>query len=83
MSKKTEEVVNGAHVDETPKSSPINELKKNGSITLTANSREELFEKFESLKASAKDVTLMTGAVGQVRGINEFKLLLEISKESK
>ena len=80
MSKKNEEVVNGSPVDETPKSSPIDELLKNGSITLTANSREELFEKFEELKASAKDVTLMTGAVGQVRCINEFKLLVEIFK---
>ena len=41
------------------------ELQKNGATTLTAKTREELFDKFDELKASAKDVPLMTGAVGR------------------
>ena len=47
------------------KGTSIDELKKNGSITLNAPTRDELTAKFNDLKASAKDVTLMTGAVGQ------------------
>ena len=47
------------------KGASIDELKKNGSITLNAHTRDELTAKFNDLKASAKDVTLMTGAVGQ------------------
>ena len=41
------------------------EFQKNGKAILTANTREELFAKFNELKASAKDVTLSTGAIGQ------------------
>jgi hypothetical protein len=41
------------------------ELLKNGQTILTAKTREELFAKFNELKASAKDVPLMTGAVGR------------------
>lgn len=47
------------------KETSIDELKKNGSITLNAPTRDELTAKFNDLKASAKDVTLMTGAVGK------------------
>ena len=58
-----------SEVDEQPKpavkGTSIDELKKNGSITLNATTRDELTAKFNDLKASAKDVTLMTGAVGQ------------------
>lgn len=41
------------------------DLLKNGQTTLTAKTREELFAKFNELKASAKDVPLSTGAVGR------------------
>jgi hypothetical protein len=59
--------------NQTPKSeqaeakgNPIADaLLLDGATVLTAPSREELFAKFDELKASAKDVPLMTGAVGR------------------
>jgi hypothetical protein len=41
------------------------DLLKNGQTILTAKTREELFAKFNELKASDKDVPLSTGAVGR------------------
>ena len=44
---------------------PSDELMKNEQTILTAKTREELFAKFDELKASIKDVNLSTGAVGR------------------
>lgn len=44
---------------------PIDELKANGKLTLTANSREELFAKYGELQADADGMTLSCGCVGQ------------------
>ena len=41
------------------------ELMKNEQTILTSKTREELFAKFDELKASIKDVNLSTGAVGR------------------
>lgn len=57
----------------------LDELLKNGTTTLTANSRDELFAMFNELKASAKDVTLSTGAVGR-SDTGTFILRIDIVK---
>lgn len=44
---------------------PIDELKAKGSLTLTANSREELFAKYSELQTGADGVKLSCGCVGQ------------------
>ena len=44
---------------------PIDELKANGKLTLTAKSREELFTKYGELQADADGVKLSCGCVGQ------------------
>ena len=44
---------------------PIDELKAKGSLTLTANSREELFTMYGELQADADGMTLSCGCVGQ------------------
>lgn len=62
------------------KETSIDELKKNGSITLNAPTRDELTAKFNDLKASAKDVTLMTGAVGQ-KDNSTFIMQVDIIKD--
>ena len=62
------------------KGTSIDELKKNGSITLNAPTRDELTAKFNDLKASAKDVTLMTGAVGQ-KDDGTFIMQVDIIKD--
>ena len=54
-------------------------LMKNGETILTANSREELFAKFDELKASTKDVPLSTGAVGR-KDDGNFILQIKIVK---
>lgn len=73
-----------SEVKEQPKPAvngiPIDELKKNGSITLNAPTRDELAAKFNDLKASAKDVTLMTGAVGQ-KDDSTFIMQVDIIKD--
>ena len=58
--------------NQTPKSeqaeasNPVADaLLLDGATVLTAPSREELFAKFNEIKASVKDVPLMTGAVGR------------------
>lgn len=57
----------------------IDELKQNGTINLTASTREELIAKFEELKASAKDVTLMTGAVGRSKDNTTYSLQVDVA----
>jgi hypothetical protein len=44
---------------------PIDELKAKGTLTLTANSREELFAKYGELQADADGIELSCGCVGQ------------------
>ena len=44
---------------------PIDELKAKGSLTLTANSREELFTMYGELQADADGMKLSCGCVGQ------------------
>ena len=55
------------------------ELLKKGQTILAAKNREELFAKFDELKASAKDVPLMTGAVGR-KDDGNFILQVNIAK---
>lgn len=54
------------------------ELLKNGSITLQADSREELMAKFDELKASIKDVTLAAGCVGRSKDDGNYALRIDI-----
>ena len=56
------------------------ELLKNGSITLHAESREALMTTFEELKASIKDVTLAAGCVGRSKDDGAFALRIDIVK---
>lgn len=44
---------------------PIDELKAKGTLTLSANSREELFAKYGELKSDADGMKLSCGCVGQ------------------
>lgn len=53
--------------------------KLNSPTILTGNTREEVAQKFEELKASAKDATLMAGAVGQ-KNDGTFELRIDIVK---
>ena len=66
MGKKNQTTESEQQNEQPVKGNPIaDKLLKNGATTLTAKNREELFAKFNELKASAKDVPLMTGAVGR------------------
>ena len=66
MSKTKDAVVEQQNEQKTAAGKTIaDELLKKGQTILTAKNREELFAKFDELKASAKDVPLMTGAVGR------------------
>ena len=56
------------------------ELLKNGSITLQADSREALMTTFDELKASIKDVTLAAGCVGRSKDDGTFALRIDIVK---
>lgn len=44
---------------------PIDELQAKGTLTLTANSREELFIMYGELQADADGMKLSCGCVGQ------------------
>lgn len=74
--------------DQVPKSEQA-EVKDNpiadallldGATVLTANSREELFAKFNEIKASVKDVNLSTGAVGRSRDDGTYSLQINVVK---
>lgn len=52
---------------------------KNGTTILNAPSREELFAKFNELKASSEGATLMTGCVGE-NPDGTFSLMVNINK---
>ena len=75
--------------NQTPKSeqaevkgNPIADaLLLDGATVLTANSREELFAKFNEIKASVKDVPLTTGAVGRSRDDGTYCLQINIVKQ--
>ena len=56
------------------------ELLKNGSITLQADSREALMTTFDELKASLADVTLVAGCVGRSKDDGCFALRIDIVK---
>ena len=73
--------------NQTPKSeqaeasNPVADaLLLDGATVLTAPSREELFAKFNEIKASVKDVPLMTGAVGRSRDDGTYSLQINIVK---
>jgi len=50
-----------------------------GTVILTGKSREEVSVKFDELKASAKDATLMAGAVGRRSDDGTFELRIDIA----
>lgn len=56
-------------------------LLLDGATVLTAPSREELFAKFNEIKASVKDVPLATGAVGRSRDDGTYSLQINIVKQ--
>lgn len=49
---------------------PIDELKAKGTLTLTADSREELFTKYGELQADADGAKLSCGCVAQTANGN-------------
>ena len=51
----------------------------NGPVILSGASREEVAQKFETLKASAKGFTLMAGAVGR-KADGTFELRIDFIK---
>ena len=64
------------------KGNPIADaLLLDGATVLTAPSREELFAKFNEIKASVKDVPLTTGAVGRSRDDGTYCLQINIVKQ--
>lgn len=65
---------------ETPtKQSPeLAELTLNGTVTLTAPTREELAAKFDALKAESEGIALMAGAVGRSRDDGTYNLQVDI-----
>ena len=66
--------------DENQQPSLIDELMEKGTIIIKADSREEIAAQFDELKASAKDVTLSTGAVGRSREDGSFSLQIDVIK---
>lgn len=59
---------------------PIDELKAKGTLTLTANSREELFTKYGELQADADGMKLSCGCVGQTANGNFVMNVLIINE---
>lgn len=57
---------------------PIDELKAKGTLTLTANSREELFTKYGELQADADGMKLSCGCVGQTADGNFVMIVTTI-----
>ena len=81
MSKTKDAVVEQQNEQKAAAGNPVaDELLLNGQTVLTAPSREELFAKFEEIKASVKDVPLMTGAVGRSRDGGTYVLQINIAK---
>ena len=78
MSKKNKEVVNEP-VDQTQPESKqpafLEELLKNGTVIITAKTREELAEIVNDIPAECKYVV---GAVGQSRENNEYSMRIDI-----
>jgi hypothetical protein len=76
MSKKATETVVSDSVADTQKPSYIEELLKNGTVILTASSREELAEMVDDIPA---DVRYAAGAVGFNPETGDFSLRLDIN----
>jgi hypothetical protein len=57
---------------------PIDELKAKGTLTLSANSREELFAKYGELQTDAYGMELSCGCVGQTANGN-FVMIVTIN----
>ena len=82
MSKTKDAVVEQQNEQKAAAGNPIADaLLLDGATVLTAPSREELFVKFDEIKASVKDVPLMTGAVGRSRDDGTYSLLINIVKQ--
>ena len=56
------------------------ELLANGTITLQAETREELMATFNELKASLEDVTLAAGCVGRSKDDGNYAIRIDIVK---
>ena len=76
MDKKTTETVTSDSVADTQQPSYVEELLKNGTAILTANSREELTEMVNDIPA---DCSYMAGAVGFNPETSVFSLRLDIT----
>ena len=81
MSKTKDAVVEQQNEQKAAAGNPVADaLLLDGATVLTAKTREELFAKFNEIKASVKDVPLMTGAVGRSRDDGTFSLQVNIVK---
>ena len=82
MSKNNKEVVNDP-VDQTQPESKqpafLEELLKNGTVIITAKTREELAEIVNDIPAECK---YAVGAVGQSRENNEYSMRIDIVHNS-
>ena len=76
MGKKTTETVTSDSVADTQQSSYVEELLKNGTVILTANSREELAEMVNDIPA---DCHYGAGAVGKNPDTGLFSLRIDIT----
>ena len=76
MGKKTTETVTSDSVADTQQPSYVEELLKNGTVILTANSREELAEMVNDIPA---DVRYAVGAVGKNPDTGLFSLRIDIT----
>lgn len=54
-----------------------------GTVILEACTRDELTQKFNELKASVQDATIMTGAVGLSQDGSTYTLQVDIIKKIK
>lgn len=69
--------------DKAKQSELAGELLLNGTVTIKAATREELFAKFNEVKASAKDVIITAGAVGHSSDTGTFSLRVDINRFKK
>ena len=76
MGKKTTETVTSESVADTQQSSYVEELLKNGTVILTANSREELVEMVNDIPAN---IRYGAGAVGFNHETGVYMLRVDIN----
>lgn len=76
MGKKTTETVTSDSVADTQQPSYVEELLKNGTVTLTANTREELAEMVDNIPAECH---YGAGAVGKNPDTGLFSLRIDIT----